>query len=69
MRTRHRHRSQEIVFRANVNEAIQRYSGGNTGETAVDNGVAITAAFTCLTSQSPIAARFLANPQPPHEGG
>lgn len=64
MRTRHRHRSQEIVFRAKVNDAIQKSYGG-TGSTAVNNGAPITAAFTCLTSQCPLAARFLEKPQPP----
>jgi hypothetical protein len=58
MRTRHRHRSQEIAFNAKVSESIQKNYGG-TGTPAVLLGRSITAAFTCLGSQAPLHARFL----------
>jgi len=63
MRTRQRHRSQEITFRAKVQEAIQLYTGG-TGTAAVLNNRPATAAMHCLGSQRPLPARFLELPQP-----
>jgi hypothetical protein len=55
MRTRHRHRSHEITFDLRLKGDIQNYYGSpDVSATRV-----ITAAFTCLTSQAPVAARFL----------
>ena len=55
MRTRHRHRSHEITFDLLVKNDIQAYSGSDV----VGANRPLIAAFTCLTSQYPIAARFL----------
>jgi hypothetical protein len=63
MRTRHRNRSQEITFNLKVQTDIQLAAGG-TGAAAVRNGRQATAAFSCMTSQSPLFARFLELPQP-----
>jgi hypothetical protein len=61
MRSQHRHRSQEITFRAKVNATIQKSYGG-TGGPAVLNCREITSAFFADTSPRPLHARFLEKP-------
>jgi hypothetical protein len=61
MRSQHRHRSQEIIFRGKVADTIQKFFGG-TGASAVLNGRAITSAFFANASPRPLYARFLEKP-------
>jgi hypothetical protein len=58
MRTRHRHRSEEITFSAKVAGVLQR-SYGIPLAPGIDSTRVFETAFQSLTSQYPLHARFL----------
>jgi hypothetical protein len=58
MRSRHRHRSLELVFNAKVQESIQLNSGGTDGA-ALGTLPILQLSTAALTSTAPLPARFI----------